>query len=139
MRFMAIVKATEASEKGVMPSERLLEAMAAYNETLVKAGIMVDGAGLQPSSRGVRVTFTGDRTSVINGPFPESKELIAGFWILEAGSLEEAIDVIRRSPNPADTGVGEIEIRPFFGLEDFGESEAIAHHRKVADDLSKRG
>ena len=138
MKFMAIVKATEESEKGVMPPEHLLEAMAAFNETMVKAGIMLDGAGLRPSSAGARVKFSGDKKTVINGPFAETKELLAGYWIIEAASLEEAIDWFSRAPNPAIVGDGEIEIRPFFEMQDFGESDAIDHHRKVAEDLAKK-
>jgi hypothetical protein len=138
MKFMAIVKATAESEKGMMPSESKLEEMAVFNETLVKAGVMLDGAGLQPSSRGARVRFSGDKKTVINGPFPETRELVAGFWVIEAASLEEAVDWFTRAPNPAQVGDGEIEIRPFFGMDDFGESDAVDHHRRVADELARK-
>ncbi|MCB1486493.1 MAG: YciI family protein [Bauldia sp.] len=128
MRFMVIVKATKDSEAGVRPSEARFEAMARYNEELIKAGVMLDGAGLKPTSQGARIRFEGDTRTVIDGPFTESKELIAGYWIFEAKSKEEAIEWARRCPNPYD-GDGEIEIRPFYELEDFGESAAINHHR----------
>jgi hypothetical protein len=119
MRFMVIVKATVDSEAGVMPSEELLTAMGAYNEELVKAGIMQAGDGLHPSSKGARVRFAGDKRTVIDGPFAETKELIAGFWIWEVGSLEEAIAWVKRCPNPMP-GESEIEIRQIFEAEDFG-------------------
>lgn len=120
MRFMVIVKATKDSEAGVMPSAELLEAMMKYNEELVKAGIMLAGDGLQPSSKGVRVQFSGPKRTVIDGPFAETKELVAGYWIWEVGSLEEAIEWVKRCPNPMP-GDSEIEIRPFYQMEDFGE------------------
>lgn len=120
MRFMVIVKATKDSEAGVMPSAELLEAMMKYNEELVKAGIMLAGDGLQPSSKGVRVQFSGSKRAVIDGPFAETKELVAGYWIWEVGSLEEAIEWVKRCPNPMP-GDSEIEIRPFYQMEDFGE------------------
>jgi len=123
MRFMVIVKATEESEAGAPPSPELLEAMTEYNEKLVEAGIMKSGDGLHPSSKGVRVTFSGDRRVVTDGPFAETKELIAGFWIWEVGSLEEAIEWVKRCPNPhPDSSEAIIEIRPFFEAEDFGEN-----------------
>ncbi|MDX5371205.1 MAG: YciI family protein [Pseudomonadaceae bacterium] len=121
MRFMVIVKATADSEAGVMPSEELLAAMGKYNEELVAAGIMKAGEGLHPSSRGVRVQFSGDRRSVVDGPFAETKELIAGFWIWEVASLAECIDWVKRCPNPMP-GDSEIEIRQIFEAEDFGEA-----------------
>ncbi|HWK68391.1 MAG TPA: YciI family protein [Rhizobiaceae bacterium] len=120
MRFMVIVKATEDSEAGIMPSAELLEAMMKYNEELVKAGIMLAGDGLQPSSKGVRVKFSGPQRSVVDGPFAETKELVAGYWIWEVASLEEAIEWVKRCPNPMP-GDSEIEIRPLFQMEDFGE------------------
>lgn len=120
MRFMVIVKATKDSEAGVMPSAELLEAMMKYNEELVKAGIMLAGDGLQPSSKGVRVQFSGPKRTVIDGPFAETKELVAGYWIWEVGSLEEAIEWVKRCPNPMP-GDSEIEIRPLYQMEDFGE------------------
>lgn len=119
MRFMVIVKADKDSEAGVMPSEELLTAMGNYNEELVKAGIMLAGEGLHPSSRGVRVQFSGKDRKVVDGPFAETKELIAGFWIFQVKSLEEAIEWVKRCPNPM-LGDSEIEIRQIFEAEDFG-------------------
>jgi hypothetical protein len=120
MRFMVMVKADADSEAGVMPSEEMLTQMGAYNEELVKAGIMLAGEGLHPSSKGARVRFSGDQRSVIDGPFTEAKELVAGFWILQVKSLEECIEWVKRCPNP--TGAeSEIEIRQIFEAEDFGE------------------
>jgi hypothetical protein len=136
MRFMVIVKATTDSEAGKMPSEEMLAAMARFNEELVKAGIMVDGSGLQPSSKGARIRFTGDKRTVIDGPFAETKELIAGYWILQVKSKQEVIDWMKRCPNPYDAD-GEIEIRQMFELEDFGESPAVEHHRQLAEALKK--
>ena len=119
MRFMVMVKATPESEAGVMPSQEDLAAMGKYNEELVKAGVMLAGEGLQPSSKGARVRFSGDKRSVIDGPFAETKELIAGFWILQCKSREEAIEWVKRCPNPMP-GESEIEIRQIFEAEDFG-------------------
>ena len=119
MRFMIIVKATEESEAGVMPSQELLTEMGKFNEELTKAGVMLAGEGLQPSSKGARVKFSGDKRTVIDGPFAETKELIAGFWIWQVKSREEAIEWVKRCPNPHAKG-GEIEIRQIFEAEDFG-------------------
>ncbi|WP_152224182.1 YciI family protein [Pseudomonas sp. SCB32] len=119
MRFMVIVKATAESEAGVMPKEELLAAMGAYNEELAKAGVMLAGEGLQPSVKGARVRFDGPSRTVIDGPFAETKELIAGYWIMQTASLQECIDWVRRSPNPFE-GPSEIEIRQIFEAEDFG-------------------
>ena len=119
MRFMVMVKATKDSEAGVMPSEELLAAMAKFNEEMVKAGVMLDGNGLQASSKGARVRFSGDKRTVIDGPFAETKELIAGFWLWKCKSLQEAIEWVRRCPNPQNED-GEIEIRQVFEAEDFG-------------------
>ncbi|MEE9101771.1 MULTISPECIES: YciI family protein [Pseudomonas] len=119
MRFMVIVKATAESEAGVMPKEELLAAMGAYNEELAKAGVMLAGEGLQPSSKGARVRFDGASRTVVDGPFAETKELIAGYWIFQTASLQECIDWVRRCPNPFD-GPSEIEIRQIFEAEDFG-------------------
>ena len=119
MRFMVIVKATKDSEAGVMPSEKLLTEMGKYNEELVKAGVMLAGEGLQPSSKGARVRFSGGQRTVIDGPFAETKELIAGFWLIQVTSREEAIEWVKRCPNP-HAGGGEIEIRQVFEAEDFG-------------------
>ena len=119
MRFMVIVKATADSEAGVMPSEELLAAMGRYNEELVEAGVMLAGEGLQPSAKGARVKFSGDQRTVVDGPFIETKELIAGFWIFQVASLEACIEWVRRCPNPM-LGDSEIEIRQIFEAEDFG-------------------
>jgi hypothetical protein len=119
MRFMVIVKATKESEAGEMPSTELLTAMGKYNEELVKAGIMLAGDGLHPSAKGARIRFSGPKRSVIDGPFAETKELIAGFWIWQVRSLEEAIEWVKRCPNPME-GDSEIEIRQIFEMDDFG-------------------
>jgi hypothetical protein len=131
MRFMVIVKADENSEAGVMPSEELLAAMGAYNEELVKAGVMLAGEGLHPSSKGVRVKFSGKDRSVIDGPFTETKELIAGYWLIQTKSLDEAIEWVKRCPNPME-GESEIEIRQVFEAEDFGD-EFTPELREQAD------
>jgi hypothetical protein len=117
---MEIVQANDESEAGVMPSEELLTAMGDYNEELVKAGVMKAGEGLHPSSTGARVKFSGDSRTVTDGPFVETKELVAGFWIFEVDSLEEAIEWVRRAPNP-HAGESEIDIRQIFEAEDFGD------------------
>jgi hypothetical protein len=137
MRFMVMVKATKDSEAGVMPSEALLSAMAKYNEELVKAGVMLDGNGLQPSAKGARVRFSGDKRTVIDGPFAEAKELVAGYWIFQVKSKEEAIEWVKRCPNPMMED-SDIEIRQIFELEDFGESPAVDHHRKLGEELAKQ-
>ena len=136
MRFMVIVKASKESEAGIMPSEELLGAMAAFNEEMVKAGIMRDGAGLQPSSKGARISIDRDKRTVIDGPFAETKELVAGYWIIDVKSKAEAIAWMMRVPNPHNEG-GEIEIRQMFELEDFGESPAVEHHRDNAAQMAK--
>ena len=120
MRFMVIVKATKDSEAGILPSEELLTAMGKYNEELAKAGILLAGEGLQSSSKGARVRFSGPKRTVVDGPFAETKELIAGFWLWKVKSKEEAIEWVRRCPNPMP-GDSEIEIRQVFEAEDFGE------------------
>jgi hypothetical protein len=121
MRFMVIVKASKDSEAGVMPKQELLAAMGKYNEELVKAGVMLAGEGLHPSSRWARVKFSGEKRTVIDGPFTETKELIAGFWLLQVKSKEEAIEWAKRSPNPHGPGAEtELEIRQVFEAEDFG-------------------
>jgi hypothetical protein len=120
MRFMVIVKATKDSEAGALPSEELLTAMGKYNEELAKAGILLAGEGLQPSSKGARVRFSGPKRTVVDGPFAETKELIAGFWLWKVKSKEEAIEWVKRCPNPMP-GDSEIEIRQVFEAEDFGE------------------
>jgi hypothetical protein len=119
MRFMVMVKANKDSEAGVMPSQELLAEIGKYNEELVKAGVLLAGEGLQPSSKGARVRFSGRNRSVIDGPFTEAKELIAGFWLIQTKSKEEAIEWVKRSPNPFP-GESEIEIRQVFEAEDFG-------------------
>jgi hypothetical protein len=121
MRVMVFVKATPESEAGELPSTELLEAMGKYNEELVKAGVMLAGEGLHPSSRGARVRFNGSERSVVDGPFTETKELIAGFWLWEVRDMDEAIEWVKRAPNPME-GESEIEIRPVFEPDDFGEN-----------------
>ena len=121
MRFMIIVKADKSSEAGVLPSRELLEQMGKFNEELVKAGIMLAGEGLQPSSKGARVRFSGSKRTVIDGPFAETKELIAGFWLWQVRSKEEAIEWVKRAPNPMPGTESEIEIRQVFEPEDFGD------------------
>jgi hypothetical protein len=142
MRFMVIVKATKASEAGEMPSEELLAAMTAYNEELVKAGVMLAGEGLHPSSKGVRVRFSGRERTVIDGPFAETKELIAGFWLLQTKSLDEVIEWVKRCPNPHQE-VTEIEIRQVFETDDFGAEltpELREREARLAEQLAaKRG
>ncbi len=118
MRFMIIVKATADSEAGKMPSTELLSAMTAFNEELVKAGVMLAGDGLQPSSKGARVKFSGDKRTVVDGPFTEAKELVAGYWLLQVRSMDEAIEWIKRAPFQE----GDVEIRPVFEADDFGEA-----------------
>lgn len=119
MRFMVMVKASKESEAGVMPSEQLLTDMGKFNEELIRAGVLLAGEGLQPSSKGARVRFSGDRRTVIEGPFPQTDELVAGFWLLQVKSREEAIEWVKRCPNPMP-GESEIEIRQVFEPEDFG-------------------
>jgi hypothetical protein len=121
MRVIVIVKATKDSEAGVMPDEKLLTDMGKFNEELVKAGVMLAGEGLHPSSRGKRVEFSGSKRTVVDGPFSEAKELVAGFWIWQVSSMEEAVEWVKRCPNP-HPGESTIEIRPVFEAEDFGEA-----------------
>jgi len=140
MRVMVMVKATRDSEAGVMPSEQLLADMGRFNEELVKAGVMLAGEGLHPSSKGVRVKFSGDRRSVVDGPFAETKELVAGFWLWQVHSMDEAIEWVRRCPNPMP-GDSEIEIRPVFEVEDFGEAltpELREQEQRLRDGLGAR-
>lgn len=120
MKVIVFVKATQDSENGVMPASELLTAMMKYNEELVKAGVMLDGAGLQPSSKGKRVRFSGNTRTVLDGPFAETKELVAGYWLWQVRSMEEAVEWVKRCPNPMLTE-SEIEIRPFFEMSDFGD------------------
>jgi len=121
MKVMVIVKATKNSEAGVMPSEQLLTAMGSYNEALVKAGVMLAGDGLKPSVNGKRIKLSGGKRTVVDGPFAETKELIAGYWLWQVRSMEEAIEWARRCPDPMPGEDGELEIRPVFEAEDFGE------------------
>jgi len=122
MRFMVMVKATATSEAGALPKTEDFAAMGAYNEELVKAGILLAADGLKPSSAGARVRFSGNERTVIDGPFAETKELVAGFWILEVGSKEEVIEWVKRCPNPMPGEESEIEIRPFYEADDFGDA-----------------
>ena len=119
MRFMILMKATQDSEAGVMPSEEILAAMTKYNEELVKAGVLLAGEGLHPSSKGTRVTFSGGKTTVVDGPFTETKELVAGYWLIQARSRDEAIEWVKRCPSSPDEEY-EIEIRQVFEADDFG-------------------
>lgn len=121
MRVMVMVKATPQSEAGEMPSPALFEAMGAFNEELAKAGVLLAADGLKPSSAGARVRFEGGRRSVVDGPFAETRELVAGFWLWQVHSMEEALEWARRCPNPFEAGTSEIEIRPLYEAEDFGE------------------
>jgi hypothetical protein len=122
MRVMVMVKATKDSEAGVMPDEKLLAAMTSFNEQLVKAGVMLAGEGLQPSSKGKRVRISGGRRTVVDGPFTETKELVAGFWIWQVRSMEEAMEWVKRCPDPHPGSDSEIEIRRVFEAEDFGDA-----------------
>ncbi|HWJ46697.1 MAG TPA: YciI family protein [Candidatus Udaeobacter sp.] len=138
MRVMVIVKATRDSEAGALPSKELLTAMGKYNEELVKAGIMLAGEGLKPSSKGKRLRFSGDKRSVIDGPFAETKELIAGYWIWQVRSMEEAVEWLKRCPNPMP-GESEVEIRPVFEPADFGENftpELREQERRIAEQIA---
>ncbi|MDB4992586.1 MAG: hypothetical protein JWM74_18 [Myxococcaceae bacterium] len=138
MKFMVLVKANKQSEAGVMPDEKLLSAMGKFNEELAKAGVLLDLSGLHPSSKGARVRFSGDKRTVIDGPFSETKELIAGYWLLQVKSKEEAIEWVKRCPNPMP-GESEIEIRQVFELGDFEMSaETLARHEKVGASLEER-
>jgi len=140
MRFMVIIKADTRSEAGEMPSERLLTEMGKYNEELVKAGVMLAGEGLHPSSKGARVRFSGTKRTVIDGPFPETKELIAGFWLIQVKSKEEAIEWVKRIPNPDGTDT-DVEIRQVFEAEDFGPeltAEAREQEQRLRAELASR-
>jgi hypothetical protein len=141
MRVMVIVKATKNSEAGVMPSEKLLAEMGKYNEELVKAGVMLAGDGLHPSRKGKRVRFSGGKKSVIDGPFSETKELIAGYWIWQVKSLEEALEWARRCPDPMPGEDAELEIRPVFEAEDFGKEftpELRAQEERLRSELERQ-
>jgi hypothetical protein len=141
MRVMVLVKATKESEAGQMPSQELLTEMGKFNEELVKAGVMLAGEGLHPSSKGKRVRFSGDKRTVIDGPFAETKELVAGFWLWQVRSMDEAIEWAKRCPNPMEQG-GELEIRPVFEAEDFGEEftpELREQEERLRAQIGERG
>jgi len=138
MKFMMIVKASKESEAGIMPGEDLLSAMGKYNEELMKAGVLLDLAGLQPSSKGARIKFSGSKRSIIDGPFTETKELIAGYWIIQVKSRDEAMEWAKRAPAPHEGQECEIEIRQFFELDDFAPSEAVDRARKLGKELQKQ-
>jgi hypothetical protein len=143
MRFMILVKADKNSEAGVLPSAELLTAMGKYNEQLIKAGVMLAGEGLHPSSKGARVRFSGSKRTVIDGPFAETKELVAGFWLIQVKSKEEAIEWVKRAPNPMPGTEPEIEIRQVFEAEDFGElanevPEVFEAERKFREDAKRK-
>ena len=132
MRFMIIVKATRDSEAGVMPSDKLLAEMASYHEELQKAGVLRDGSGLKSTQHGWRIKYSGDKRTVIDGPFTETKELVAGYTIIDVKSREEALEWTKRFPNPSiDHGEAEIEVRQYFELEDFGQSETLERFREM--------
>jgi hypothetical protein len=140
MRCMVLIKANKDSEAGVMPSEKLLTEMGKFNEELVKAGVMLAGEGLHPSSKGARVKFSGAKRTVIDGPFAETKELLAGFWMWKVKSMEEAIEWVKRCPDPDNTG-GEVEIRPVFEAEDFGAEftpELREQEERLRDQIEKQ-
>ena len=137
MRVMVLVKANKDSEAGVMPSEQMLTEMGKFNEELVKAGVMLAGEGLMPSAKGARIRFNGNQRTVIDGPFTETKELVAGFWLVEVGSKEEAIEWFKRCPNPHEGVESEIEIRQIFGPDDFG-TDLPADVREQEDRLREQ-
>ena len=136
MKFMMIVKASKDSEAGKMPSEKLLSAMAKYNEELMKAGVLLDAAGLKESSQGWRVRLGAGKPTIIDGPFAEAKELIAGYWVIQVKSREEAMEWSKRIPAPHEFQDSEVEVRQFFEMEDFGESEAVERHKEVGKKLA---
>jgi len=141
MRVMVIVKATKNSEAGIMPSEKLFAEMGKFNESLVKAGIMLAADGLHPSSKGKRVRFSGGKKTVIDGPFAETKELIAGYWIWQVKSMEEALEWVRRCPDPMPGEESEIEIRPVFEAEDFGKEftpELRAQEKRLRAEMDRQ-
>jgi len=132
MKFMILVKATKDSEAGVMPTEKLFADMAAYHEELVKAGILVDASGLQRSEKGWRIRYSGNKRTVVDGPFTETKDLVAGYTVINVSSREEALEWTKRFPNPSiDGGAAEIEVRQYFELGDFGDSPSIERFRKM--------
>ncbi|HKW40951.1 MAG TPA: YciI family protein [Gemmatimonadales bacterium] len=131
MRFMIMVRATRDSESGVRPTEHLFAGMAAYHEDLAKAGVLLDASGLQPSAKGWRIRYSGEKRTVTDGPFAESKELIAGYTMIQVKSREEAMEWTRRFPNPSIDGQAEIEVRQLYELDDFGESDALDRFRRI--------
>jgi hypothetical protein len=138
MRFMMIVKASKDSEAGVMPGQELLSAMGKYNAELMKAGVLLDGAGLQASSKGARIQFSGGKRTVVDGPFTEAKELIAGYWIIQVKSREQAIEWAKRAPAPhGPNQESEIEVRQFFEIEDFGPGEAVEGAKQLGKEREK--
>ena len=138
MRFMILVKATRDSEAGVMPEDSLIAEMGQYHEELAKAGMLLDGSGLQASSKGWRINYSGGKASVVDGPFAETKELVAGYTLIQAKSREEALEWTRRFPNPSGPGkAGEIEVRKLFELDDFAPSEAVERFRELEAGLAK--
>lgn len=140
MRFLVMVKATPESEAGSLPDRKLLEAMGKYNEELVKAGVMLAGEGLHPSSKGARVRFSGSKRTVVDGPFAETKELVAGFWMFQCKSLAECIEWVKRCPNPMPNEDSDIEIRPIFEAEDFGDAftpEMREYERRLGEQMAK--
>jgi hypothetical protein len=142
MRIMVIVKGTKNSEAGKLPSEKLLNEMGKYNEELVKAGIMVGGDGLHPSSKGKRVAFSGGKRTVVDGPFAEAKELVAGYWIWQVKSMDEALEWVRRCPDPMPGEEGVLELRPILEMEDFGENvtpEVRERDARLRAEIEKRG
>lgn len=139
MRFMMIVKATKDSEAGKMPSEELMAAMGKYNEELMRAGVLLEAAGLQPSSKGFRVRYSAGTPTIIDGPFAETKELIGGYWVIQVKSRDEAIEWARKIPAPyGERTDGEIEVRQYFEPEDFGPSPAVERERELARELAKK-
>jgi hypothetical protein len=139
MRFMMIVKASKDSEAGVLPGQELLSAMGKYNEELMKAGVLLDGAGLQASSKGARIKFSGGKRTVVDGPFTEAKELIAGYWIIQVKSREQAIEWAKRAPAPhGPSQESEIEVRQFFEMEDFAPGEAVDRAKQLGKELEKK-
>jgi hypothetical protein len=140
MRFMMIVKATKDSEAGVMPEDKLISAMMKYNEELTKAGVLIDLSGLQPTSKGARVKFSGGKVTVVEGPFTDSNDLIAGYWLIKVKSKQEAIEWAKRAPNPSGEGKkGEIELRQLFEMEDFDVSaETMNRARELEKELANK-
>jgi hypothetical protein len=139
MRFMMIVKASKDSEAGVMPTDELISSMNKYNEELMKAGVLLDLSGLKPSSKGFRIKYSGGKKTVIDGPFTEAKELIAGYWIIQVKSREEALEWAKRIPNPGGEGKeAEVEVRAFFELEDFAPSPAVERAREMGKNLPQK-